>query len=315
MRIFLQLTILALFTQIAYGQNRIVSDLNVVGNYYEERTLTINVSVSGQDIYSVIKILPPHYSIPKADILENGNLILAHSLEGIVEIYNKTGNIIFRDEYYKLPPYRGQKLKYEVWSEGFIIVVSEEGTNTLHNLNNDGDILLDKDLEQGMISGIKLSPNGDLFVYSVVDWIQNELYTTTNILSLNGNYFQSILKNFENGVFSTNSNLFVGWENRNIFCVDLLNRRIIWERSLENNQLISDAIIEGSDTYILFSSNPLFIEKEWQYDNIRIISKNLSGDEKHLFQFPLIANTIKFNTEGEEPILVVDGKEFKFNED
>ena len=165
-----------------------------------------------------------------------------------------------------------------------------------------------------MISGIELSESGELFAYSVVEWMNDILHSTTKILSLNDSYYKSIPYHFENGIFNTELTHFVGWGKRNIFCVDVIAEKVIWYSSLENNQMISDAIIEGTNTYILTSNNPILIEKKWIYDNIKIVSKNISGDEKQLFQYDLEATDMKLKSMGETPVIMLDEKEYELSE-
>ena len=298
----------------ALGQSRSIKDIRIRGNYHEERRIEINVTLNEKSEYSVIKELKPYYSIPKTDVLSNGYLILVHSLEGVVEVYDTNGEIIFQDEYYKLPPYRGQSIKHDIWSQGFLVVSSEQNVNTLYKITNDGNTILSLELEEGMISGIKLSGNGEFFAYSAVEWINDELYYSTTLLSLNGQYYQSIPIHFENGVFSTESNIFVGWGKRNTFCVDIDKANLIWEKRVKSYQLISEAMIDAKDTYILISNNPVLIENKWEYDNIEIISKNRLGDEKKVFQNDLTATDVRFKTPGKERVLILDDKEYKFTE-
>ena len=307
------LIILILTSPFTNGQTGSIENFKIEGNYYEERRLSVDVFLNEEGKYSISKVLPPHYSIPQIDVLGNGNLILLHSLEGVVEIHDFRGEIIFRDEYYKLAPYHGQRLNYKKWSGGFLIVLSEANKNRALKMLFDGSPSAEIQLVEGMISGVELSADGELLIYSTVEWINDDLLTSTNVMSLTNNRSFTAAKHFENGYFNTDLSRFIGWEKRKVFCLDLLKEEIVWEWLVENEQMISDAIIQGSDSYILVSNKPRLIDKKWIYDNIRIIGKDGSGIEKHSFNYDFEASDIKLKARDKNSILLLDGREISIN--
>jgi hypothetical protein len=178
---------------------------------------------------------------------------------------------------------------------------------------DDGSKLDELEMERGMISGIELSHDGELLAYSIVKWIDDDLFASTSLMSLNNDEYFNLTEHFENGNFNTELSIFVGWDKQKVFCLDLLTEDVIWEKVVASDQMISDAIIQGSDTYLLVSDNPQLKDNKWKYDNIQIIGKDVSGIEKVMLKYDIEATDIDLKVKDETSILLVDGKEILIN--
>lgn len=262
----------------------------ITGNYNEERVLKINVSKKENMLYSVVKKLPPHFSVPKMEILHNGYLMLIHSLEGIVEFYNLNGDKILEKNYYKLPPYNEQKLLYSIYDNGTALLISENNLNKIILIDNNGNQIFEKEISKGIVESFTLSSNAQLLAYSIINWDGNNVEYNPSLYSIAKDQYFKLSSNFRRGEFNSDNSLFIGFNKREVFCTNIDDSKVVWNKTFNENEIVLDAAIDGEDVIILKSGRPIFQNNKWQYNNTSVISKNIQGEE-------LVVKTITENVE------------------
>lgn len=265
------------------AQNNLEIRSVVKGKYDEQRELNISVSDSLGEFFSFEKKLLPHQSIPQIEVLSNNSILLIHSLEGIIEIYNKKGLVVSKIEFYNLPPYNEQRILVDIFDSGFALLVSESQKNKLYILNNNGNINFSEDIKDGLLKGLAVNKSAEFVAYSVLNWINDKLESEIIILNIENNSEIKISDQFETGLFSENDSLFFGFTNKTVFAYKLSGQKIIWlDKAIDNEIFIAGEIAKNKVLFIK-SKVPTLIGNEWVYDNIQIIQKDDIGNEKVLF--------------------------------
>jgi len=206
------------------AQNPLEIKTEVNGNYDEQRVLKISVIDSANELISFNKPLPPYISIPNVEVLENNNILILHTLEGITEIYSAKANLISKNEFYKLPPHNEQNIKYYVNRLGFVLLISEARKNNLYFFNNNGEEIFSKNVLDGLISGLVSTNDAELIAYSLMRWKANNLESETVILDTKTDSEIVNSNRFEKGTFNNEAKLFLGFTNNNTFFhISILN--------------------------------------------------------------------------------------------
>jgi hypothetical protein len=282
MRFLLNIILILVLNNQGFSQNEFRTETSIKGSYDQLRVFHASVHDDSNNILSIVKNLKPNFSIPEAIALNNGNLALLHSLEGVIEIYDSNTQMIFQKEFYSLPPYNEQNIKFAINDLGIVLLVSEEQQNRVYIINNFGIPIGEINVQDGLISGIATSGNSETIAYSVMNWYNNELKSKTTLYNIGRNHFYDLPINFDTGIFNKTANLFLGTTNKNSFCVDLNNEELLWQNNLLDDQIYLDAIFENDDAILIKSTAPKLINNKWMFENTKIIQKELSGNEKIL---------------------------------
>jgi len=275
------------------SQNNYQTKLSIKGSYDELRILNIDISLEGKNIYSIKKVLEPHYSIPGTILLTNGNFALLHSLEGVLEIYDTSAKKIFNKEFYSLPPYNEQIIKYSINNLGVIFAVSEKQKNNIYFIENSKEVKFSFKVEDGLLAGIASTENGELLAYSVMQWDKDEILNKTIFLDIENKFLSEYTVNFEKGYFSNTNNLFLGITNNNSFFIDLEEGNILWQNNLANDQIYIDGMIEDNRAILVQTVKPNLVNNIWTYYKTKIIRKDLSGIEITLLEIAQPINKVK----------------------
>jgi hypothetical protein len=288
------------------AQNGWSFEHKVSGEYFEERTLDISVYNNDILTYSFQKKLIPNQSIPNIEVLTNGNLLIIHALEGTLEIFDKTGSRIFHKEFFSLPPYREQIMKYHKNNEGIIIITSEESTNKIFSLNNMGILIYENFIESGLIMGVSSSWDSNLAAYSAVIWINNELTERSFILDTQNNeviYFEG---SFESGSFNENNTIFLGVAKNQLSLFDINNNELSWHEELPKGEIFIDAAFSNNKIYFLKGSPPLLSNGKWIIENSGVFVKDFRGEVKNITEISNVESSSEISSDGEH-IKVISG--------
>lgn len=224
--------------------------------------------------------MKPHFSIPNFTVLQNNNILLVHSLEGVVEVYNKMGQIILRNDFYELPPHNEQSIKYSVNNNGVVLLISELQKNSIFRIDSNNKLNLYKNISDGLISGIVSSSNGEIIACSIINWDIDKQINKTMFFNTQNNYSFEFPVRFEKGEINLTNNLFLGISNKEAFTIDILQQEIIWNNSLNNKEIYLDGTFNKDIVIVIQSELPIFIDKEWIYNYTKIISRDLKGKEQ-----------------------------------
>lgn len=269
------------------------SKISVNGDYDEQRLLEVETYFEGNKIYSIRKTLKPNYSIPETVILNNGFQLQIHSLEGVIELYNTNEQLLLKKDFYKLPPYNEQIIKYAINNVGVVILVSENQKNNIYLIENSGVIKDSLKVEDGLVSGVGISENGKFLAYSIMNWKKDELENKTFILDLENKSSVEYKIKFEKCSFNITNKIFLGFTNRNSVYIDLTAEKILWEKTLPNDQIYVDGIIEHEKTILVQSTAPKLIDQKWVYENINVLQKDTLGNEVLLSEINESVNKVK----------------------
>ncbi|MCB9257949.1 MAG: hypothetical protein H6612_01245 [Ignavibacteriales bacterium] len=272
------LIVLFLLTLKLIAQSEYNTEIISKGYYYENRNIKVNVFRDNDLLYSVDKILTPHFSIPESIVLNNGNLVLIHSLEGIVEIFNTDSKQIFQKAFYKLPPHREQSILFDKNKNGFALLISEEQINNLYIVSDAGNFQDSIKVKDGLISGISIS-DGDFISYSIFNWDELKLITNTTFVNLIDKSELSFPVKFNKGKYNLSQNLFLGYTNKNYFCIDLNEKNVLWQNNLDEKEIFVDTEFNEDKIVILKSINPSYENKNWIYKNYTVVEKDYLGNE------------------------------------
>jgi len=262
---------------------------------------------SGEDIiYSIHKILEPHYSIPETIVLRNGNLALLHSLEGVLEIYDTSAQKVLEKEFYSLPPYNEQTIKYDINNLGMVFIVSEQGDNNINFIENSGKEKTSFKAYNGLLAGVASSENGEVLAYSIMKWEKSELLYKTIFLNLEKESMSEYPLKFEKGCFSNSLDKFLGFTNKSSFYIDLIEEQILWQNDLEDDNIYLDAMIEMDRALFVQAFKPNLVNNKWTYEQTKIIRKDLSGNELIIREITQPTNYVKLIRSGKNISVEID---------
>ena len=298
-----------------FGQNGLEITTRINGNYDEQRSLNISVNDAGKELYVFEKTLIPHQSIPQIEVLSNSNLLLVHSLEGIIEIYNSKGSLVSKNEFYKLPPFNEQRILFDIFDSGITLLVSESQKNNIYILDNNGNINYSKDIKDGLVKGLAVNKNAEFIACSIMNWnfdnIEDEIIITNRKNNLGINFSDQ----FENGMFNEFDNLFLGITNKSVFLYNLTEQKTLWSDKLDDNRLFVEANISKNKALLVQSNIPLLIDNDWIYEGIEIIQKNENGIEEVLYSDKRKVKIIELNKIKSKFQVKLDDEIIEFNID
>lgn len=272
--------IILILPSIILPQSKYATSLKIIsGKYFEERKIEIEVQKNNVEFYKFYKILEPHYSIPQIEIFNNGNLILIHSLEGVAEIYDTNSQLINNFEFYSLPPYNEQTLKFCKGKNSLGIIVSEDLQNYLKIVNSNGYVNKEMRLEDGSISGFAISEDDNFIAVSTYIWDEGEIENKSLIQNLITNQKISIQHLFNSGIFEKSTNNFIGYTNKSVFYFDINSKNIIWKKELSDQQLLLDVAYFNNNVFALYSSISVLSGSNWKYPNVKVTKIEKDGSE------------------------------------
>jgi hypothetical protein len=298
-----------------FGQNGLEITTRINGNYDEQRSLNISVNDAGKELYVFEKTLIPHQSIPQIKVLSNSNLLLVHSLEGIIEIYNSKGSLVSKNEFYKLPPFNEQRILFDIFDSGITLLVSESQKNNIYILDNNGNINYSKDIKDGLVKGLAVNKNAKFIACSIMNWNFDNIEYEIIITNTKNNLGINFSDQFENGMFNEFDNLFLGITNRSVFLYNLTEQKTLWSDKLDDNRLFVDANILKNKALLVQSNIPLLIDNDWIYEGIEIIQKNENGIEEVLYSDKRKVKIIELNKIESKFHVKLDDEIIEFNID
>lgn len=303
-----------MFSCLLIAQNNYKTSIDIIKNE-NSRIASITVLQGNDKIGTLKKELSEGSSIPTAIALNNGNLALLNSLEGEIELYNHSSELLFSHKLYALPPYKEQTIKYSVNSKGVVLLVSEDQSNNLYLVNNSGELENLADCENGLITGLNSTLNGESIFYSIVNWSGNNLNKESLLFDLINDNVKSFSLGFEKGVFNEENNLFVGYDKTSAFCINYSNDEILWEKELDKNEYFYDINFSNKEVILVKVTSPKLENGQWIYDNATIVEKSISGREKVLQSVNKSFRTIELISVDDEIEIVVDSKTHLVNWD
>ena len=305
----------AIFQFSLLAQNNLEIRSDVTGNYYENRELNINVSDSLGEFFSFEKKLLPHQSIPQIEALSNNSILLVHSLEGIIEIYNNKGSLVSKNEFYKLPPFNEQRILFEIFDSGITLLVSESQKNNIYVLNNNGNNNYSKNIKDGLVSGLAVDKNADFIACSIMNRNFDNVEDQVIIINTKNNFRINFSDQFENGIFNKENNLFLGFTNKSVFLYNLTEQKTLWSNKLDGNKLFVDGNISKNNALLVQSNIPELIDNDWVYDGIEIIQKDEIGIEKVLYSADRRVQEIELNKFDTKIKVKLDGESIELKID
>jgi len=294
------------------AQENLTTDIKVTNeNYNEVRTLEILVNKEDQEYYKFSKTLEPHLSIPNADVFKNGNLVLIHSLEGVIEFYDPTGKLLNRLSLYSNHPYNEQSILFSIGSNSIAFLVSEDQVNTVYITNNFGDYISTFTIEDGLTTGIAYSMDEVFLACSTIKWNIEEIKKITTIFDLVNNKYSAIPFQFEEGMYDGSSNYFLGYTNNNSFLFSLIEETTLWQTETAPKEIYLDGFLENGNTLFVIAENPKLENKEWIYPNARIMLTKINGVGFEIKQIKTPIKKISINRIDDALYLNIDGNKEK----
>lgn len=304
-KIIKNILVLQMFSCLLIAQNNYKTSIDIIKNE-NSRIASITVLQGNDKIGTLKKELSEGSSIPTAIALNNGNLALLNSLEGEIELYNYSSELFFSHKFYTLPPYKEQSIKYSLNNKGVLLLVSEAQSNNLYLVNNSGELENLSDCENGLITGLNSTLNGESIFYSIANWSENNLNKKSVFLDLINYNEKTFSLGFERGVFNEQNNLFVGYDKTSAFCINYKNEEILWKKELDENQYFLDVNFSNEEVILVKVTSPKLENGQWIYDNAIIVEKNISGREKVLQSVNKSFRTMELITEDEKIELLID---------
>lgn len=308
-RIHIYFIFIIILNSVMYSQNYYSIESNVEGRFGENRTFDATVLKENTKLFTVKKNLAAFQSIPKAIVLANGNLVFLSSIEGVLEIYNGVNNLILAKDFYSLPPYNEQVIKYSINKLGIALLVSEHRINKIYFFNNNGKLEYQLNADNGLISGFTTSEMNNFLVYSTLNWNEDKLESKTYIIKdIDNNKIFNVY--FEKGKFSDNTELFVGQTNKSTFCIRLNDQKLLWQTKLNSDMVYLETQFHDSAVLLLTAGAPQFINNNWVFKDAEVTKKVLSGSETMIKNITSYFNNGNLSKNGKEINLNIDGKSY-----
>jgi hypothetical protein len=264
---FTIVTSLSTFAQSNFGIETKLSN----NNYEEERTLTITIIKNKKELYSVIKNLLPYYSIPETIVFSDGNLALLYSLEGIIEFYDSTQNLIEKKEHLTTNLYDEHKILFSKTETKIAILISENSENKIIVYNSHGEKLHSLGLKKGIADGIVLSEEANKCALSLYSWQNNQLMPKSFIVDFDNEKQEKLPALFNKGFFNKGNNQFCGFTNKTFFKIDLLKNKIVLNKKIPKNKILIDVQSYNQNTYFIEANLPKLKNGIWEYQSAEVV--------------------------------------------
>lgn len=307
-KIYHTILILSFSSCILFSQDSFTFDYKVLGSYKQERVLRIDVIKNNTLNYSFDKILPPHSSIPQIEIISNGHLLLIHSLEGIVELYDTAAKKLMKRYFYKLPPYNEQTIFYSGFSEGFYLLVTEREQNIIFAYNNFGEEIFKKSLRGGLATGLESSIDGDMFAVSIFQWHNNQILPNTELMNNAGDILVKVPTLFELGTFNKNDSKFMGFSKSDLFLLNIDKKEIMWKKTYPKEKIIISGEFWKNKPTIALAAKPQRKSNEWIYNKAQIIQIDFSRSEQIIRTIESPFAKLILEAENSSLNLIIDGE-------
>lgn len=270
---------------LLFAQNSITfHKIDSEKSYSEKREIEIILSQNGVIRKSFTKILEPFQSTPEVKILDVNKFYLIFSQEGLIEFYEN--NEIHKKYFlYKTHQHNEQSIIADNNENNLAVLISENFLNRIFLFNENGEIKDSINVEDGITSGISFSGNGKFIAVSIYNWSDEKILNQTKIYNSNGNVISSINEKFAYGKFYDTDNLFLGFTNKNLFCFDIDENKVLWKENLASNEIYLDAIWNNENIVFIKSQNANLENGNWIYQNAEVISKSKFGEILNLNKF------------------------------
>jgi hypothetical protein len=310
-KFIISLILILVLNSLLFSQNNF-SFIQKISNekYSEKRELSLSILNNNKLLYNFIKTLEPYQSVPQVLILNNINLLLIFPQNGVIEFYDQN-ELLKNYSFYKIHTQNEQSIITSKNDAEVAILLSEEQINTIYFYNFGGTLIDSIKVEKGLISGLSISPDNNFIAYSVFNWEGNELKNKSVIIDKAKDKEILIDEKFSKGIFNKTDNLFLGFTNKNAFCIDLKNSNPIWKEKLNYDEIYLDGNFDYNNAIMIKADNPNLAGGEWIYPNAKVISKNNLGEETLLKEFISPYKKASLKSENEELDIKIDNQIFK----
>jgi hypothetical protein len=266
----------------------------------------------GEKVYSVSKSLPSDVPFPAASVFQAGELMVVYSFDGVIEFYNNKGELVntIKPDYKTRPEYE-RSIKFATLNDESVILVSEPEHyfSRLLIVTSDGRINIEKDIEGTNATGVVISESGNLVATGTYSWIDTIFVEQTNFFDNKGNLVGKIPLSFTSGKFNDDETQFLGFTNSNLFSADIDDEKIIWNKELLSDQVITDATIDGDNVAYITSELPTLKDGKWYYSRLEFELVNDEGDEIISKKLPDgHFESVEFNKSGNRLQILLDDK-------
>ena len=225
---------------------------------------------SGNKIHSIRKQLPFDLPYPTVSIHpETGFLVLCYVVDGIAEVYNPTGVLMWTMDFFKeLPPQYERTITTAVGKNVIAFLTSDvtlpQATVTLYSLN--GNELLRRQLSYPMGYEVSLSPDEKTLIASSYTTQNQQAVFDTEIINTISSHSFHLNHLFRRVSYGQQSNFAAVCDARIVSFVNIPESRIISTATLpsEQSRIFTDALsIDG--TVILQSAVAQFSSEGHPY--------------------------------------------------
>lgn len=272
-------------------------------NYKAERTISVYVDST---FYFSKKILP-YQSIPQIERVKD-NIVLIHSLEGLVEFYSPSGELLVKDSFYSNPPHNEQKLLFCKSENKIAFLISENRKNKIIIYSQLGLRVDSVKVDNGIVSGLVCGNSDTLIAFSIYNWQNKFVSSYTYLVNLTSKLYNKTEQLFEKGKFSNNEKYFLGYTNKSIFLVDINNYETLWNYKPLPGRIILEGKIIGDASFLIEASSPYLSNGGWTYQDIKIYQTTLDGKSKLIYKSTLPVTKIFLEENNGKLFLNIDGK-------
>ncbi|MCP5062214.1 MAG: hypothetical protein GY936_07115 [Ignavibacteriae bacterium] len=244
--------------------------------HFEERELNISIYENGIELYKIKKLLLANFSIPEVVLFENGNFALIHSLEGLLEFYStgalQTKKILLDNNFYN-----ESSILFSVDNVKIALLITEEQKNKIVLLDDLGNQIFEKEVQDGLGSGIAYSEDADILAVSINNWKKNKLVSNSIFTNIEEGHEFTVPHKFEKGFFGKISSTFLGHSNNKLFLVDLNSNQLLWSKEAKSNSIFIQSKIKDNNVIVLEAPKPEIVNNSWKYQNCEVITFGSSG--------------------------------------
>jgi len=269
--------ILLYLTITVLGQNNFSFKKSMDNHkHFEEREINISIYKNRTELYKIKKILPPNFSIPEVALFENGNLVLIHSLEGVIEFYSKgvlqTEKVLLGKYFYN-----ESSILFSLDKNKISLLITEEQKNKIILLDDLGILIFEKETLDGFGSGIAYSEDADILAVSINKWEKDNLESRSIFTNIKTNLEFTAPYKFEKGFFEKNSSTFLGHSNNKLFLFDLASNQLLWTKEPKTNSVFLESKIKDNNVFVVEAETPKLINNSWIYKIGKLVTLNSSG--------------------------------------
>lgn len=273
-------------------------------------------SSDGKELYQIVDKVDYDIPFSKLEVFEDGSSLLISAFYGRLTFISNNGtearSIKIRDN---LEVEYERRIHTVVDNKSVLVLFQEENgqTSIIQRYNKNGTLKKEFEIPINNVNGIAFLENLNQIYLSHIQWENSgKLNRKVTLLNTSGEVVKNFNANFEKGFF-TEDIQFIAFSNKTVLSINTTNLEIIFNKKLEEEQIILDVTYLENETILAFANSPKLENGKWYYKNPTIKRIDSSGNVRKQinynvnsfseYKFQINQNNLEFVV-GKEKIII-----------